>query len=190
MTHVSPRAATSEKPRRATTPSRSRVRPAVPADMDDLLEFTRKVVPGTRWAADGIDIDKFRRDGARILAGDGGQYCVLLWERSDLPAGERIQGLVFGLVQDFFWSSRRQAVALVYALTPAPRGGSGALKLMTAFRRWAENRGAHELAVSVTSGDRPKETGDMLARMGFRWVGGNYVFDLATARAVSAKQGG
>lgn len=176
MTHISPRAATSEKPRRAAVPSRSRVWPAILADMDDLLDFTRKVAPGTRWAADDIDADKFRRDG--------GQYCVLLWERSDLPAGERIQGLVFGLVQDFFWSSRRQAVALVYAL-----GGSGALKLLTAFRRWAENRGAHELAVSVTSGDHPEATGDILARMGFRWVGGNYVFELQAGRSASLNGG-
>lgn len=178
MLDASPSASSDKAGRRPSTRSRSRIRQAEPADLEELLDFTRKIVPGTRWANDVIDADKFRRDGAKILATAGSQYCVLLWERTDLPVGERIQGLIFGLVQDFFWSSRRQATAVVFAITPNARGGSGALKLLTAFRRWAENRGAHEIAVNITSGDHAGSTGGMLGRIGFKWVGGNYVTDI------------
>lgn len=176
-------------PIKATSKSRSRVRPAEEADIEELLELTRKIVPTTRWAGDSIDAQKFRSKCLRFLADGSGHRCALLWERTDLPAGQRIQGVMVGQVQDFFWCNRRQASVMVFAIKPEARGGSGALKMLTAFRLWAEKRGAHEMAIGVGSGDRPKTTGAILSRMGFSWIGGNYVFDLASVQKVTGKEG-
>lgn len=168
--------------------SRSRVRPAEEADIEELLELTRKIIPTTRWASESVDADKFRAKCLRFLAEQGNHQCALLWERIDLPLGQRIQGVMVGQAQEFFWCNRRQAAVIVFAIKPEARGGSGALKMLTAFRLWAEKRGAHEMAIGVGSGDKPKATGAILSRMGFSWVGGNYVFDLASAKPAVAKR--
>jgi len=51
--------------------------------------------------------------------------------------------------------------------------GAG-LKLLTAFKKWAENRGAYELAVGINSGADLKQMDSFLRKLGFQMTGGNY----------------
>lgn len=53
-----------------------------------------------------------------------------------------------------------------------------AIKLMMAFRKWAENRKAAELVVGVTSGEDIERTDRFLKKIGFRLTGGNYAMPL------------
>lgn len=55
--------------------------------------------------------------------------------------------------------------------------GAG-LRLMSAFRTWAENRGAVELSAGVNSGAHIDKTDKFLRRLGFVQTGGNYALAL------------
>jgi hypothetical protein len=48
-----------------------------------------------------------------------------------------------------------------------------------AFKRWAENRQASELTLSITSGLGTDKTARFLKRMGFRLCGENFYMGLA-----------
>ncbi|MDD4855789.1 MAG: hypothetical protein PHU41_08110 [Sulfuricurvum sp.] len=49
---------------------------------------------------------------------------------------------------------------------------------MSAFRKWAENRGAVELSAGVNSGTHIDKTDKFLRRLGFIQTGGNYALAL------------
>lgn len=53
-----------------------------------------------------------------------------------------------------------------------------ALRLISAFRKWAENRGAVELSAGVNSGAHIDKTDKFLRRLGFVQTGGNYALTL------------
>jgi hypothetical protein len=57
-------------------------------------------------------------------------------------------------------------------------GGAG-LRLLTAFRGWAENRRVFELSVGINSGANLDKTDRFLTRLGFKHTGGNYVMALS-----------
>ena len=54
-----------------------------------------------------------------------------------------------------------------------------ALRLLMAFRKWAENRGVFELSAGVNSGAHIERTDRFLRRLGFVQTGGNYALRLA-----------
>lgn len=61
-----------------------------------------------------------------------------------------------------------------YDMLPDKRMSGGGLKLLTAFRKWAENRGAFELSLGVNSGVAMDKMDRFLKRLGFVQTGGNY----------------
>ena len=65
-----------------------------------------------------------------------------------------------------------------YDVLAEKRMGGAGLRLLTAFRKWAENRGAHELSTGVNM-DR------FLRKLGFRLTGGNYSFTLNAAASAA-----
>ncbi len=56
--------------------------------------------------------------------------------------------------------------------------GAG-LKLLAAFRNWAENRDVFELSVGISSGVELEKMDRFLKRLGFRQTGGNYALELS-----------
>jgi hypothetical protein len=52
--------------------------------------------------------------------------------------------------------------------------GGAALKLLTAFKKWAENRGAFEISAGVNSGTDLDRMDRFLRKLGFQHTGGNY----------------
>ena len=50
--------------------------------------------------------------------------------------------------------------------------------LLTAFRKWTENRGAVELSAGGNSGVEMSRMDKFLRRLGFRQTGGNYALSL------------
>jgi len=63
--------------------------------------------------------------------------------------------------------------------------GAG-LKLLVAFRKWAENRGVFELSVGINSGVELEKMDRFLKKLGFRQTGGNYALSLVN---VAAREG-
>ncbi len=75
-------------------------------------------------------------------------------------------------------NSKLVASLMHYDVLPQKRMSGASLRLLKAFRKWAENRGAVELAVGVNSGDSIEKHDKFLKRLGFQPVGGNYALKL------------
>jgi hypothetical protein len=76
------------------------------------------------------------------------------------------------------------ASVIHYDVLPEKRMGGAGLRLLTAFRGWAENRSVFELSVGINSGTDIERMDKFLKRLGFRLTGGNY----SLMRGVPAKQ--
>ncbi len=77
-----------------------------------------------------------------------GSHCFFVAEGSEgNPAGG-----IIGCVEQHFFSNRLVASVIHYDVLPEKRMGGAGLRLLMAFRKWAENRGAVELNAGVNSG--------------------------------------
>jgi GNAT superfamily N-acetyltransferase len=88
-----------------------------------------------------------------------------------------IVGMAVVMVGEHFFSPVRTATVQLIYVAPQARGGSTAVKLLRALRRWSTDAGALDLHINVTTGIAPARTDRMLRRMGFRQTGGNYVLE-------------
>lgn len=68
-----------------------------------------------------------------------------------------------------------------YGVVPDKRMSGAGLRLLTAFRKWAENRGAVELSAGVNSGIDLDKMDTFLRKLGFELTGGNYSLGIASS---------
>jgi len=123
----------------------------------------------TRYKNQNYDPDKIRRQSEVYFRDGRSKYICLVAER-----GGELQGILFGSVDEYWFTQARSANMIAWYVARKARGSSMAAKLLLAFRRWAENRQASELTLSITSGVNTEKTGRFLRRMGFRPCGENF----------------
>lgn len=102
--------------------------------------------------------------------------CVLLAEHAQ--AGT--VGMLAGYVTDYFFSDARVAQDRCFFVLPDHRGSPAALKLLIAFRRWAENRNAAELCINMSVDVEQERFNKFMAHMNFKTCGSNFVLSLKT----------
>lgn len=103
-----------------------------------------------------------------------GTHCFIVAEDSNHKA---IGGLI-GCVERHFFSDQIVASIIHYDVLPERRMSGAGVRLLSAFRTWAENRGAVELSAGVNSGTHIDKTDKFLRRLGFVQTGGNYALPL------------
>lgn len=81
---------------------------------------------------------------------------------------------MIGCVEQHFFSEQLVASIIHYDVLPEKRMGGAGLRLLTAFRKWAENRGAFELSAGINSGIELDKMDRFLRKLGFQQTGGNY----------------
>lgn len=109
-----------------------------------------------------------------VRKGMAGGAAVLLVVRR----GTEDVGFVAGQIGAALFSAARTATVVAFYVRPSVLNGEAAVKLMQAFRNWAEAAKADEIQLHVTSGVRMAETDRFMRRLGFRPTGGNYVQEL------------
>lgn len=150
------------------------------ATLDDVaagVECGRQMHAITRFAAYDFNAERVAQNlRAVIEAGqnDKGTHCFLVAEDSK----GRFAGGLIGCVERHFFSDQIVASVIHYDVLPEKRMSGAGLKLLTAFRTWAENRGAFELSVGVSSGIALDKMDRFLRRLGFQQTGGNYAMPL------------
>jgi GNAT superfamily N-acetyltransferase len=103
--------------------------------------------------------------------------CILLAEHPQ--AG--IVGMLAGYVTDYFFTDIRLAQDKWFYVIPEHRGSSAALKLLIAFRRWAENRQAKELCINMSVAIDQARFNKFMTHLGFQCAGSNFVMPLQTS---------
>lgn len=96
--------------------------------------------------------------------------CLLLAEGAD----GQLLGMLAGLVIDFFFSDARVAQDRVFFVMPEARGTSAAVRLLAAFRRWAENRRADELEINMSVAVDMPRFNRFMTHLGFACCGSNF----------------
>jgi GNAT superfamily N-acetyltransferase len=150
------------------------------ATLDDIpvcVEMSRKFHAITRFAVYDYNPERVAQNlRAVIETGQNGKgtHCFFVAESAD---GQPVGGLI-GCVERHFFSDQLVASVIHYDVLPERRMSGAGLKLLSAFRTWAENRGAFELSVGVNSGVHLEKMDRFLKRLGFKQTGGNYAMAL------------
>lgn len=110
--------------------------------------------------------------------------CILIAER---PDGE-IAGMLSGYVTDYFFCDAIVAQDRWFYVRPEYRGSSAAVKLLLAFRRWAENRKADEFSINMSVGIDMARFNKFMTHLGFGCCGSNFSMSLK-ANSVQQKTG-
>ncbi|MCX9158051.1 GNAT family N-acetyltransferase [Niveibacterium sp. 24ML] len=155
------------------------IRFAHPDDADAFVELGRRYHQITRFSAFDYNAEKVRRSLTELIAHKGGKYCFFVAEDAQ---GTPVGGLI-GCIESHVFSDQLVASVIHYDVLPERRMSGAAVRLLTAFRKWAENRGAVELCAGVNSGVQTARTDRFLRKLGFSPTGGNYVLRLATGGA-------
>lgn len=83
-----------------------------------------------------------------------------------------IDGVMVGYMGEPWFSTERVASELALFVIPGRRGGMAAWYLLSEFAAWAEEQGAREITLAISTGVRIDETGQMYQRLGYEHVGG------------------
>jgi L-amino acid N-acyltransferase YncA len=151
-----------------------RIRFATVEDVPIIVELGRSYHEATHFRSFDYQPDKVMENMRALIEGKRGTHCFFVAE--DTP-GQLIGGLI-GCVENHLFSDQPVASILFYYVHPERRMNGAGMRLLAAFRRWAENRDALELCVGVNSGIQLKRVDRFLMRMGFRLTGGNYALPL------------
>lgn len=151
------------------------IRMAKMNDIPAFIEIGRRAVSETRFKNFEYNEKRVEEQLKGVINNKNNDHCFLVAENS---SGEAVGGLIGRIESDIF-SDIPIASIVSYTVLPEKRMGGAALKLMTVFRKWAENRGAAELNAGVNSGVGLHKTDRLLKKLGFTLNGGNYSLGLS-----------
>jgi GNAT superfamily N-acetyltransferase len=98
--------------------------------------------------------------------------CVIVAvEVADGTPGDLI-GFLIGAATEYPFANDFVANIEFFYLVPARRRGLTAMKMLTAFRRWATNRGVAEIALNNRYGTNERYLTRLFAKLGMPAVGG------------------
>lgn len=149
------------------------VRLAAPDDVGTVLSLGEQMFAESRFACYPMSLDK-THTAIHALISNPAAACVLLAEHAHHGA----VGMLAGYVSDYFFADVRVAQDKWFYVLPQHRGSPAALKLMIAFRRWAENRQARELCINMSVDIEPARFDRFMKHMSFRSCGSNFVLKL------------
>ena len=151
-----------------------KVRFATPDDVSAFVEMGRIIHGLTRFKIYEFNPDRLAASFHAVLENKNDTHCFFAVENGE---GKVIGGLV-GCVERQFFSDQLVASVIHYDVLPEYRMGGAALKLLTAFKKWAENRDVFELTAGVNSGTDLGKMDTFLRKLGFQLTGGNYSMQL------------
>ena len=162
-----------------------KIRFATRNDVPACTEIGRRMHTVTRFAAYDFNAERVAQNLSAVIENGHakGTHCFFVAEDT---AGQLI-GALIGCVERHFFSDQLVASIIHYDVLPENRMGGAGLKLLSAFRKWAENRGVFELSVGINSGVEMEKMDRFLKRLGFQQTGVNYALPIAAERSAQSK---
>ncbi len=140
------------------------------SDIPVIIEMGKVVHAEARQAAFSYDPERLASQLKAVLDPPNPSHCIFLAEHAE----EGVIGIFIGYVAEYFFSRALTASNLIFYVKRAYRGGPTAVRLLFAFRKWAENRNASELAICITSGAKASRLDKLMEASGFQYTGVNY----------------
>lgn len=151
-----------------------KIRLASVGDLDEVLVLAGQNHAESRYSADPLDALKLVETFKHFLNMPK-THCVFV-ATTDSGA---VVGLLAGHVFEYFFNHTTVAQSVVFYVMPHYRGTSAAMKLLVAFRKWAEHRKLKELCVASNGGFNLLALDKFLRHLSFTNVGSNYVLPLS-----------
>lgn len=151
-----------------------KIRFATLEDVPAILDLGEMMVAESRFQTYGLDRPKTAKVFVSMIK-QATHSVILLAERDD----GTLVGMLGGYVVDFFFCNAVVAQDRFYFVKPEARGSSAALKLLVAFRRWAEQRKVRELNINMSVAVDMQRFNKMMGKLGFRCCGSNFSLGLA-----------
>lgn len=148
------------------------------ADIPAFVELARIFQANTRFREFTFNPERVAANLRAAIDSPRGLHCFIVAEDSE---GKPV-GCLIGCAERHFFSDQVVASVIQYSLLPEKRMTGAGLKMLTAFKKWAENRGASELAVGINSGTNLKQMDSFLRKLGFQLTGGNYSVGLGAGK--------
>jgi len=148
-------------------------------DIPVFVELGKQVHKTTRFKQYGYNEEKMAKQLRAIIDDQKGTHCFFVAE-SEIKGKKQKEpiGWLLGCIESHLFSEHAIASVINYGVVPNKRMSGAGLRLLTAFRKWAENRGAVELNAGVNSGIDLDKMDTFLRKLGFELTGGNYSLSL------------
>jgi len=150
------------------------IRPATHDDVSVYVELAKQVHSTTRFKQYDYNEQHIIQQIKSIIDHPKGTHCVFIAENDS----KEPLGWIIGCIESHFFSEQAIASVINYAVMPEKRMSGAGFKLLTTFRKWAENRNAVELNAGVNSGIDIDKMDKFLRKLGFELTGGNYSLGL------------
>lgn len=154
-----------------------KIRFATLHDIPSFVELARTFQVRTRFKDYAFNAERVADNLRAAVENPRGTHCFFV----AVDSNEQPIGCLIGCAERHFFSDQVVASVIQYNLLPDKRMSGAGLKLLTAFKKWAENRGAYELAVGINSGTDLQQMDSFLRKLGFQMTGGNYSMVLGAA---------
>lgn len=113
------------------------------------------------WRERPFSPTKLRAFASQAL-GEPDWAVFMAWNQHDHPIG-----LMAGFVTEDWFGPGKFAADLALYVVPESRGSTAAIRLIFAFEGWAEQRGASEIRVGVSTGIRLEQADGFYRKAGF-----------------------
>lgn len=114
-----------------------------------------------------IDIEKAMQSAfASIISPDSVIYLAF--------DGNKPVGFFWGSMANFVWSGQKIATDHLLYVSPNYRGGNHGYRLLKAYEKWATEKGAKAINISVASGITTERTGRFYEAMGYSPIAKQY----------------
>jgi L-amino acid N-acyltransferase YncA len=152
-----------------------KIRYAKLEDVPAFVAMGKEFHANTRFHIFDFNTERVTRTLMDLIARNGaGKYVFFV---ADDNAGQPIGGLI-GCLETHIFSEKPVANIVHFDVLPERRMSGAALRLLIAFRRWAENRRVFELCAGVNSGENVERLDRFFKKFGFELTGGNYAMRL------------
>jgi L-amino acid N-acyltransferase YncA len=148
-----------------------KIRLAQLEDVPVFVQIGKKFHANTRFRVYPYHPELVSRTLTGLITRKGaGKYVFFVAEDS---TGQAV-GCLVGCLEGYIFSDKPVANIVHFDVLPEKRMSGAALRLLTAFRTWAENRGVMELCAGVNSGENLDKLDRFFKKLGFEATGGNY----------------
>jgi GNAT superfamily N-acetyltransferase len=140
------------------------IRMATLDDVDFIVDKGELMAQESSYKVYAYNHDKVRALVENLINSDVGFVCVAE------SGGVKI-GWMFGACVEHWFSSDKVATEMTTYILPEYRGGSDAPRMIKAFKKWAENMGATETQIGITTAVNEERTSALYERLGFHPAG-------------------
>lgn len=149
------------------------IRFATVEDIPALLDLGQQMTEESRFKSYGLNRDKTAKILMSMIAQSKHSIIIVAVTKD----GTMI-GMLGGYAVDFFFCDVKVVQDRFFYVRPESRGSPAAIKILLAFRKWAEQHDVYELNINMSVAIEMERFNRMMGKLGFQCCGSNFTLPL------------